>query len=433
LKPQFDRERESSSSDQNFRRLFVAAAVSNIGTPVSNIAIPIVAVSALHASSGQIGILGAMSTIAFLLIGLPAGVWVDRLRRRPVMIATDLMRAALLVSLPVALWLDRLSLIHLYAAVLLAGACTVFFDVASQSLLPQIVTRGQLTNANTGLVAMYGVSAIFGRSAGGLIIQILTAPAAIALDAVSFLWSALCIWRIRHFEPVTRNGNKVHIGQEIREGVRFVFSNPFLRAIAMNGALDNLAVTMNITLLPVLFVRELHLPAGMFGLYMAMGSLGVFIGARCASRIGHWIGEAREAWVLGLALTPVYFLLPLIDRGLWQWLAATAFLLTTLRAGVNNVILVSFRQRITPDHLLGRMTGTIRFLFYGATATGAMLAGLIGQLTSVRTVLWISAMGLTVSWLPIFFSPLRHVRSLHEAQIANIRYQPGTIRAPQLH
>jgi predicted MFS family arabinose efflux permease len=398
--------------NRDFRLVFAAASVSQLGAQISYLAIPVVAVSVLHATSAQVGILATLSTIAFLVIGLPAGVWVDRLRRRPVMITADLARTVLLGSVPLTWWLGGLSLIQLYAVVLLAGVCTVFFDVASQSFLPHVVTRARLTDANSALISMNAVGDVSGRSIGGLLVQTLTAPAAIILDAASYLWSAACVWRIRRFEPAAEHGHATHLGREMREGLRFVLGHPLLRAIAAKGALNNVSSQLTVTLLPVLFVRELRLPVGFLGAYLAVGGVGVFIGARCATRIGRRLGHGRAPWILGAALAPANLLLPLIGRGPWLWAAAAAWLLSAFQIGIDNVLLVSFRQRVTPDRLLGRMNATMRFLLHGALALGSALAGLLGEVAGVRAALWVSAVGLALTWLPIFFSPLRRMRDL---------------------
>ncbi|MGH3320018.1 MAG: MFS transporter [Streptosporangiaceae bacterium] len=396
--------------DGGFRRLFAAAIGSTLGTEISHVALPLLAVMALHATAGQVGLLATLSTLPFLLIGLPAGAWVDRVRRRGVMIAADLARGLLMASLPVAWWLGRLTIEQLYLTVLLAGAATVFFDVASLSYLPHLVTRRRVQEGNSALVSVYAGGSVAGNSAGGFLVQLLTAPATVAVDAVSYLWSAACLAGIRRPEPRPEANGDARLARDIRDGLTFVLEHPLLRSIAVKGALTNLAIQVTVTMLPVLFVGELGLPAGILGAYLAVGGVGTFLGARASGRIGRRLGQGRTPWILGLVMAPLVFLVPLIEPGPWLWAAMGAWLAVTFGVGVDNVVLVSFRQRCTPDRLLGRMNATMRFLLTGALAVGAGLGGLVGQLVSVRAALWVGAAVLAVSWLPLFFSPMRTMR-----------------------
>lgn len=391
----------------DFRLVFAAAVVSMLGTQVGYVAIPLVAVSALHASPGQVGVLAMLSTVAFLLVGLPAGAWVDRLRRRPVMITADLARTVLLGSVPLAWWIGELSLVQLYVVVFLTGVCTVFFDVASQSYLPQVVGRDRLTAANSALVSADALSDVAGRGLGGLMVQALAAPVAVGVDAASYLWSAACLWRIRRREAPSRPGEPAQLWQEMNQGLRFVARQPILRAIALSGALVNLSIQLILTLLPVLFVRDLRLPAQALGAYLGAGGIGLFLGARLAAPLGRRLGQGRTPWILGALLGPASLAIPFLDHGPPLWIAAAAWLVTMAQVGVNNVILVGFRQRITPDRLLGRMNATMRFLLFGALALGSGLAGMLGQFAGTRSALWAGAAVLSLAWVPLFCSPLR--------------------------
>ncbi|MEU6421909.1 MFS transporter [Streptomyces spiralis] len=395
-----------------FRLLIGAVAVSKLGTTVSSLAIPLTAILALHSPAGQVGLLAMLSTLAFLLIGLPAGAWVDRIRKRPVMIAADLVRAVLLGSVPAAWLLDCLTIQQLYLVVLLVGVATVFFDVATLSQLPELVGRGHLTQANAHLVTVDALTQVGGRSAGGFLVALLSAPTAVVIDAASYLWSAILLLRVRRAEPQPRNRHDSRLGCEIREGLRFVFGNPTLRAVALAGALTNLSIQLCQTMLPVLFARELSLSEGVIGLFFAAGGLGVLLGSLSARRLARRFGAGRMLWLMGLAIAPFGVLLALADRGPALWLAGVAWLITTYKVGIDNVIKVSFRQSVTPDHLLGRMNATMRVLLTGSLAIGSALAGLLGELASVRTALWFGGAGLATVWVPVFFSPLRTQREL---------------------
>jgi len=395
--------------DPGFRLLLGAAAVSKCGTAVSSLAIPLTAVLALHSSAGQVGLLATLSTLAFLLVGLPAGAWVDRVRKGPLMVAADLVRAGLLGSVPLAWFFGWLTVVQLYAVVLLTGAATVFFDVAALSRLPDLVGRERLTEANSRLVTVDALTQLGGRSAGGFLVAALSAPAAIVVDAASYLGSAVLLLRIRRAEPSPqhRRDPGARLGREIREGLRFVFGHTALRADVLAGACTNLSIQLCQTVLPVLFTRELGLSAGVVGLFFAVGGLGVFLGSLAARRLARRFGAGRVLWLMGLAVAPSGALVALAGRGPALWLAAAAWLLTTCKVGIDNVITVSFRQSVTPDHLLGRMNATMRVLLTGALTVGAALAALLGELASPRTALWFAVAGLAVGWVPVFFSPLR--------------------------
>lgn len=398
--------------NRDFRFMFTAAALSTLGVQISYIAVPLLAVLTLHADAGQVGLLGTMATVPYLLVGLPAGAWVDRLRRRPVQIAADLGRAALFASLPAAAALHVLTLVQLYAVVFLVGIGTVFFDVASQSFLPAVVGRTGLVAANSRLASLTAFNQIAGRGAGGLLVQAVSAPFAVTLNAVTYLWSALWLLRVKAVEPRQPPRSGRRLLREVREGLAFVLRHPLLRPIAISGTLTNLSVQISVVMLPVVFVQELGLSAAVLGLYLTSGGLGVLLGTSAARRIGAALGNGRAMWIIGLLSAPLKFALPFIGRGPLLWLAALAWLSTTFQVGVNNVLQVSFRQRTTPDELLGRMNATMRFLFTGSLSVGSAIAGLVGQYAGLRAVLWVGMIGLAVTWVPCFLSPLRGMREL---------------------
>ncbi|MFD5074036.1 MFS transporter [Streptomyces sp. NPDC058371] len=409
----------------DFRTLFAATTLSQLGTNISYVAVPLIAVAALDASPGQVGALATLSTLAFLLIGLPAGAWVDRMRHRRVLIVADLARAVLFASVPIAWWLDALSLGQLYAVVLLNGCATVFFDVGSQSALPQLVGRQALVRANAALVSLMAVSNVAGRGAGGGLVQLLTAPVAVLCTAVTYLASAVQLTFVRgSVAPPPRPS--VRLGVQIAEGLRHVFGNRELRALALTAALNNMGSQIINTMLPVLFYRELGLPAGVLGLYWAAGGVGLLLGARCARPLATRFGYGRTLGLFGLCIAPAGLLVPLVGNGPWLWIAATGWVLAMFKTGMDNVLGVTLRQRMTPDALLGRMNATFRFVLTGALALGAAVSGLTGQLAGVHTTLWLGGAFLTTAFLPVFFSPVRKRRTLPEQQAETPAVDPAT-------
>ncbi|GAA3467817.1 MFS transporter [Nonomuraea roseola] len=397
-----------------FRTLFTASTLSQLGTNVGYIAVPLIAVSALGAGPGQVGALAMLSTVAFLVIGLPAGAWVDRLRHRRVLITADVARAALYASVPLAWWLDALTLQQLYLVVVLHGCATVFADIGSQSVLPQVVGRDRLVPANAAVMTLIALGNVAGRGAGGGLVQALSAPVAAACAAAGYLVSALRLMSLPRLPAPPSPAGRVPLRTQIAQGVRHVFGDRELRALALTASLNNLGSQIVNTMLPVLFVRELGLPAGALGLFWAVGGTGLLLGARCAGWAGRRLGHGRALALAGLCLAPAGLLLPFLDRGAGLWLAGAGYLLAMFKTGMDNVLGVSLRQRMTPDPLLGRMNATFRTLLTGALAAGAAVSGLIGELAGVRVTLWVGACVLATAFLPVFLSPLRTRRDLPE-------------------
>ncbi|MFD9502389.1 MFS transporter [Streptomyces sp. NPDC060035] len=312
---------DSPWRNSDFRALFAATCFGQLGTNIGYVAVPLIAVSALDASPGQVGALATLSTVAFLLIGLPAGAWLDRMRQRRVLIAADLTRAGLFASVPLAWWLDALTLRQLYVVVLLHGCATVFADVGSQSVLPQLVGRADLVRANAAVNTLIAAGTVVGRGAGGGLVQLLTAPVAVVSAAVGYLISALRLTAIRR-KPAPSpppDGPTTRLWPQIAEGLRHVFGNTELRALALTSACSNLGSQILNTMLPVLFVRELGLPEGVLGLFWAAGGIGLLLGARCADFTARRLGFGRALGLVGLYLGPAGLLVPLVDRGPRAW------------------------------------------------------------------------------------------------------------------
>jgi MFS family permease len=409
----------------DFRQLFVADTVSQIGTQVSMLALPLVAVLALKASTFEVGVLAACETLAFLLVGLPAGAWVDRLRRRQVLIAGDLGRALLLGSVPLAWWVGHLTMGQLFVVALLTGVCTVFFDVSYQSYLPHLVGRDNLVEGNAKLEVVRATNQIGGPTVAGLLIQLLTAPVAVAVDAVSYLGSALFVARIRRREEKPERGPDAHLGREIMEGLRFVLGNRMLRAIAACTGSSNFFGGIGIALEVVLLARVLHLSPGVIGLFFSVGSVGGLIAAFSATPIARRLGQGPTIWIIPAVTAPGALLLPLAQRGWLVWLAAAGNAIWSFGAVVYNVTQVSFRQGLCPERLLGRMNASIRFLVWGTLPLGSFVGGVLGQTLGVRQALWVGAIGGMFAFIPVLLSPLRGMRDLpsyEEAPVTEAEY-----------
>ncbi|NUW40990.1 MFS transporter [Nonomuraea rhodomycinica] len=394
---------------RGFRNLYTAGAVSGLGSQISQVALPLLAVTALGAGPGEVGLLSALGTLTVLVLGLPAGVWVDRARRRRLMVVMDLARAAVLLSVPVAWWAGWLGMGQLYAVAMLVGAGTLVFDLAALSVLPALVGRDRLTAANALLVGTSAGMDVTGKSVGGILAQAVGAPVALLLDALSHLWSAA--W-LRHVPepPSGRAAPAEGVGRQIAEGVRFLLGNPVLVGMSVMGAMANLAFPLCSVLLPVLLVRQLGYPEWVLGAYLATGGLGALAGSFSAHLFGRRLGPGRATLLVSLAAAPAALVIPFLDRGPWLWAAAGAWFVLAFRTGVNNVLLVSVRQRMTPDGMLGRVNATLRLVLTGAVGVGGLLAGVLGEVWGVRAALWTGAVIMASSWLPVVLSPLRHQR-----------------------
>jgi MFS family permease len=396
----------------DFRRLWIGETVSQFGSMISQLALPLVAILVVHASTFQVGLLTALESLAFLVIGLPAGAWVDRMRFRSVLITNDVVRAVALGSIPVANAFGALRIEQLYAVALIVGVSTVFFDVAYQSYLPELVDRSTLVEGNAKLQASESVSQITGPAIGGLLIQALTAPYAVVVDAVSFLWSASWVTAIQARVPKPARKPDRHLGREIAEGLRFVIGNPLLRAISMCTGSSNLFSSVSGAVIYVLLARQLHLSAGVIGLLTSISAVGGLLGSLAASRIAQRLGQGPAIWMSALSGAPMAFVAPFLHRDwtlalyavtqLWWWGAVVVY----------NITQVSFRQGLCPPALLGRMNATMRFLVWGTMPLGALIGGVLGATLGVREALLIAAIGGCLPALPVFFSPLRHMRDL---------------------
>ena len=397
---------------RDFRRLWIGETVSQFGTTVGQLALPLAAILVVHASAFEVGLLTAFETLAFLAIGLPAGAWVDRLRLRFVLIGTDLIRAGAIASVPAAAALHALTIGQLYAVVLVVGVGTVFFDVAYQSYLPELVTRAQLVDGNAKLQASESVAQVAGPGVGGALVQALTAPYALLVDALSFLWSASWVGRIERRPPKSERPADRRLTREIGEGLRFVLGNRILRAIAASTAVANLFSAMRLAVYYVLLAGELHLSAGTIGLISSAAAVGGFVGSLVAGPFARWVGQGPAIWIASLAGAPAGFVVPFAHHGWTLWLLAVSQLGYWVTIVVYNITQVSFRQGLCPPGLLGRMNATMRFLVWGTMPIGALLGGALASWFGVRAALLVAAIGGAVAFVPALCSPLRGARRL---------------------
>ena len=399
--------------DHDYRQLFASTTVSQFGVHVTQLAIPLVAIVTLGAGPFEVGLLTALETLPFLLVGLPAGAWVDRMRRRSVLIAGDVGRAVLLLTIPLAWWQDVLTIWQLYAVGFLVGVLTVFFEVAYQSYLPHLVGRDNLVEGNAKLESMRAVAQVGGPALAGQLIRLLTAPVALLVDALAMGASALFVARIRKREPKPERRPDANLLREIGEGLRFMLGHRLLRAIAACTGSFNLFAGAYGAMLIIFLQRVVGADAGEIGLVFTITGSGGLLGAFLARRFAAWVGQGPAIWLSVAVSAPFGLLMPLVAAPGWRlWVAAAGGFVVSVGVVVYNVTQVSFRQGLTPDHLLGRMNATMRFLVWGTMPLGGLLGGVLGEWLDVRSALLIGALGTCVAFLPVFLSPLRSMRTL---------------------
>ena len=396
---------------RDFRLLWGGESVSELGSQVSLLAIPLLAVRTLHATAFEMGLLTAASTAAFLIVGLPAGVWVDRVRRRRLMIGADLGRVLALGSIPIAAAVGRLTLAQLFVVTLVSGVLTGFFDVAYQSYLPALVGREHLVEGNAKLTGSAEVAAVAGPGAAGALVQAVGSSAAVAVDSVTFLVSAMAVGAIRSPEPkpTVPEGGHAGLVEGIAQGLRFVFGNALLRAIAATTATSNFFSGIAAAVEIVFLVRQVHASPGVIGLLFALGGVGGVAGAFSAGPIARRVGGAR-ATIIGIAGSVGALLIPLTMPGAGLLYFGVGILMVSFSATVYNVNQVSFRQRLCPDRLLGRMNATMRFVVWGVLPIGALIGGIMGAVFGLRTTLLIGALGQAVAGIWLLASPMRRLR-----------------------
>lgn len=404
----------------DFIKLWSAETVSRFGSEISGLALPLAAIIVLDATVFEVAALGVVEFMPFLLVSLPAGVWVDRLPRRPILVVADVGRAALLASIPIAYGLDALTIWQLYIVGFLVGTFTVFFDVAYQSYLPSLVERGQLIEGNSKLEISRSGSQIAGPGLAGLLVGWLTAPVAILVDAFSFVGSALFLFRIRRREnliqtPVEGEPRRRMRG-EIAEGLRYVLRHRYLRNIAACTATFNFFGSFIGAIVIVYAVRVLDMSPVLIGLVLTFSNVGPLIGALTANKISGRIGVGPTIISSTAIAGPMFLSVPLAPHGHASIaVLAPAFAVGGLANVVYNVTQVSLRQAITPERIQGRMNSVMRFIVWGTIPLGSLLAGALASKIGLRQTLWIGGIGCCLPFLPVLFSPVRSLRELPES------------------
>jgi MFS family permease len=402
---------------RDFMWLWSAQTISQFGTQVTLLALPLAAIVVLDASAFQVAVLGALEWAPWLLFSLPVGAWIDRVLRKPVLVLADVGRALVLLSVPVAHALDALTIWQLYGVGFATGVLTVFFDVAYQSYLPSLVERRELEEGNAKLEISRSGAQLAGPGFAGVLVDLLTAPVAILADAISFAVSALFLGAIRREEvPVERKAGRTRLHVEIVEGVRFVATHPYLRPSMAFVAISNFFGMVMYSILLVYAVRDLGLGPAAIGVIFALGNVGFLAGAALTTRISSRLGVGPtlvgSAFVVGWPL----LLIPLAPEDAAAPFLVAAFALAGFGGVVYNVTGLSLMQAITPNRLLGRMNASRRFVVWGVIPLGSLAGGALAAVIGLRPTLFVGAVGGCFAFVPVLFSPVRSVRGIPEPE-----------------
>ena len=397
-----------------FLRLWTGQTASSVGSQLGGLAIPVLAVSVLQATEFQVGLLTAVETAAFLLIGLPAGAWVDRWLKRRVMLIADLARAIVLASVPIMFFAGVLTIWQLIVVGAIVGVASVFFDVAYQSYLPVLVDLKQLGEGNSKLETTGQLARVTGPALAGALLAIVRPAVLIGLDAVTFLLSFIALSTIRDHEVPKPIADHRPLVTEIKEGMMFVVQEPLLRRIVLTTSTTNLFGMIAMTMIPVLVLRQLDISPAIYGFGLSLGAIGGLLGAMFSARIATLIGEGTAipvsgvlagVAIVGLALMPVF------PNAAVPIFVGSEFLYS-FSVLVYNITQVTFRQRICPPRLLGRMNASIRFIVWGVMPIGAIASGLLSTAIGVELTIAIGAVGSVLACVFVLFSPLLGMREL---------------------
>ncbi len=406
------RHRASADARRDFALLWGAQTVSACGTAVSSIALPLVALTVLDATTFQVGLVTAAGYVAWLVFGLPSGAQVDRVRRRPLILATDAARGLALLSIPLAWAFGTLSLAHLIIVALLVGTASVYFDVAFQAYLPSVIAAADLLRANSRLQGSESVAQVGGPALGGILIQALGAPVALLADVGSYAVSVACVLGIRRDEQPPPRISAAGLPSQIMAGLRFVRRHPVIGPLTLSAAVLNFAGAALEALVVVFLVRTVGVSPGMAGVLLGGLGLGGIAGAASVGWLSARLGSVGALFLAATAGPLLVLLVPLtVDGpGLLFFAAGTAGI--SASTVVFSVLARSYRQSVTPPQLLGRVTATVRFVSWGVLPVGAVIAGALGEELGNREALWVVGAVFLLAPVPILLSPLRHTRTL---------------------
>lgn len=394
-----------------FGRIWAATSVSAMGTAVTDVALPLTAIYVLHASAFEVGVVSAATVVAWLVVGLPAGVLVHRIPLRRGLLVADLLRAAVLVSVPITAWLHALTLAQLVAVAVVIGVCSVLFDVGFSTYLPAVVPHEQLTSRNSLVQGGESAAQVGGPALGGVLVQLMGAATTLVLDVASYLFSAVCLFSL---PVVSERGGSTggSFVAQIREGLTFVRRDPLIGPMTLAATALNFTGAAIGAMSSVFLVRTLHLSAGWVGLLIASAGLGGVLGASLATKVVLRLGSARAA-VGSIMVAPLFALvIGTATRGPGLALFVVGNIGLAASTVVFSVVARTYRQVRVPRELLARVMATVRFVSWGALPIGGLVAGSLAEWLGVRPALEVSAAVLLFGPVPVLFSPARRRREL---------------------
>jgi len=396
-------------------RFWLGQGVSVLGSQISGLAFPVLAVTILGATEWQMGVLDAANSAAFLVVGLPAGAIIDRMIKRRVMLAADLVRLVCLGAIPALYFTGLLQIWHLIVLGTIAGVATVFFDVSYQSFIPLMLKGEQIGEGNSKLESTSQISGLIGPAVVGWLLSIVKAPLMMLFDAISYGISALSLATVKSDEVRKPVEDRRPLHVEIREGIAFVLKERLIFRIACTTSTTNFFTTAIWTLMPLYLLRDLHLPVALYGLMGTAAGVGGLLGSVATPKLIARIGEGTLITVSAVlsGLCPLAFVavghLPAVWQGPWLMLveAIQSFFILTY-----NITQVSARQRLCPPELLGRMNASIRFFIWGVMPISSLIAGTVASVVGIVPTLWVAAAGASLACLWVVFSPLTTMRKL---------------------
>lgn len=407
--------------NRDFGLLWLGEGVSVLGNATTSVLLPLLAVVGFHAGPGWMGALTAAAWLPWLVVGLPAGAWVDRMPARRVMLASDLVAALTLASVPAAWALGLLTLPHLAAAAFCNGVCTVFFRAAYPALVRQVAPPEQQESAFARLFGTESAMQVVGPGFGGLLAQLASAAWGLLADAVSFLVSASCLWRLRlappeldasHAEPPSRAGTADSLWSRVREGIDYIRADPILRFFTVVGGVSNFGLTGYSALLVLFLVREVHLSEGAVGVVMAVGALGGVVGASIATSASRRLGSARALLVLQLLAGPPALLIPLGRPGAGLVAMVAGMLLVGVGVVAGNIVRGAWRNRYVPVEMVARQVTTAQVVNLGTMPLAGIAAGWLGSALGLRPTIALMAGVHVLAGFALWWSPIRRLRDL---------------------
>jgi MFS family permease len=401
--------------DRDFLLFWAGQTLGQVGSQVSLLALPLVAIVTLRANTFQVGLLSVATTSAYLLVALPAGVVADRMVKRRLMIWCNLARIVIVGSVPVAAMAGVLTLGQLFLVALASSIGSVFFLVAYSSYLPGLVDRGQLSDGNAKLTTTQWAAQIAGPGLGALLVGLMGAARAITADALSYAAAASCLLLIRHREPPphrARAERKLTLRSEISQGLAYVWRDPILRkSVAWSGS-ANFFVIMVETLGLLFLIRSLHLRPAYVGLLVAIGAVGGVLGGVLSSSLTRRLGSARLTWLSMTVFGLPGLLIPAARPGWWVLLFAVGWTSWAFGATLAGIALTSYQQATCPAEIRGRVSAATRWVSWGTLPLGGLAGGALGTLVGVHAALWVAVVGGCLSGLWLYLSPLRRMRDM---------------------